>query len=76
MDENINKTILSDNELDAVSGGTEQRFVEHKVVRGDTLTRLASRYFTSIEAIMRYNPIITNRNLIKIGWVLLIPDNR
>lgn len=73
-----NKGVLSDEDLTAVSGGASKgkKYVRHTVVKGDTLGKLAAHYKTTIEAIMDLNPIITNRNLIRIGWELNIPDNR
>ena len=72
------KNVLSPEELENAAGGYDEYggYIRHTVVRGDTLSGLAQRYRTSIDAIMRLNPIITNRDLIKVGWVLLIPDNR
>ena len=46
--------------------------VIHKVVKGDTLYKLAKKYNTTIDKIMKDNPIIKNKNLIKIGWKLVI----
>ena len=45
----------------------------HTVAAGDTLTRLASQYGTSIEAIERENGISTY-SLIRVGQVLKIPE--
>ena len=74
MDEN---KMINEQELENVTGGgTTGSFVDYKVVVGDNLTRLAKRFKTTIEAIMYYNPIIKDRNFIRVGWVLLIPDNR
>lgn len=73
------KTVVNEEELNEVSGGIVMpggRVVQYTVVKGDTLGRLAQKYRTTIEVIMAMNPIIKNRNLIRIGWVLTIPDNR
>lgn len=67
---------LDDAALDAVDGGRGQRFAYYTVVHGDNLTRIAHYFKTSIQAIMDYNPIITDRNFIRTGWVLKVPDNR
>lgn len=45
----------------------------HPVVWGDTLTGIAWRYGTTVEAIMYANPSITNPNLIYAGQTLCIP---
>lgn len=47
--------------------------ITHTVVRGDTLSQLALTYHTTVDAIMKANPIIKNKNLILTGWVLTIP---
>ena len=70
------KAVLSEEELNAVAGGASYGYVRHTVERGDTLSGLAYYYRTTIGEIMRLNPIIQNPDLIKVGWVLLIPDNR
>ncbi len=78
MSEGIKEVKLE--ELENVSGGTSytvddfgRRYVVHKVVKGDTLGKLARKYRTTISACMAANPIIKNKNLIKIGWTLRIP---
>lgn len=47
----------------------------YKVVNGDTLTKIANRYDTSIETIIENNietyPTIT-KNYIKVGWILKV----
>ncbi len=48
----------------------------HTVVAGDTLRKLAIRYYGEMDAyrqILDANPVITNENLIRIGQVLQIP---
>ena len=72
------KKVLNDEELDNVDGGARSsgRIVNYTVIKGDTLEKLAHRFRTTINAILSLNPIITDRNLIRIGWVLRIPDNR
>lgn len=48
----------------------------HTVVAGDTLRKLAIRYYGDMDAyrqILDANPVISNENLIKIGQVLQIP---
>lgn len=47
---------------------------KHIVVYGDTLTSISKKYGVSIETIMKANPIIKDKNLIKVGWVLSIPS--
>ena len=67
---------LNDAELEGVDGGSGQRYAYYTVVHGDNLTRIAHYFKTSIDAIMNWNPIITDRNFIRTGWVLKVPDNR
>ena len=44
------------------------------VQRGDTLSRIAQRFGTTVTAIMQANPAIRNPNLIYVGQVLVIPS--
>ncbi|MCB0189799.1 MAG: LysM peptidoglycan-binding domain-containing protein, partial [Caldilineaceae bacterium] len=44
------------------------------VVYGDTLREIANRCNTTIAAIMAANPEITNRNLIRVGQLLTLPN--
>lgn len=44
----------------------------HTVVAGDTLTKLANTYSTTVDAIMALNPNIKNKNLIYIGQKIRI----
>lgn len=66
---------LNDFQLNEVCGGSGQRFVYHTVVHGDNLTRISHWYKTSIQVIMNLNPIITNPNFVRPGWVLKVPNN-
>lgn len=43
------------------------------VQRGDTLRRIASKFSTTVEAILRVNPQISNPNLIYVGQAISIP---
>lgn len=46
----------------------------HKVVKGDTLYKIAKQYGTTIDAIKNANPDkIKNVHVLSIGWVLKIP---
>lgn len=45
----------------------------YTIVKGDTLSKLAQRYGTTVNAIMAANPQITNPNLIAVGQVIKIP---
>lgn len=45
----------------------------HKVVSGETLSRIASRYSTSVDNLLRLNPFIQNADYIQVGWNLSVP---
>src|SRR5438067_7005541 len=47
-----------------------------RIKPGDTLSALAQRYGTSVDALMRANPQIKNKNLIYAGANLNIPGRR
>ncbi len=70
---------LNAEEMEDVSGGVygdgSVTLIEYTVVRGDTLGKLARRFNTSINSIMKLNPIIKNKNLIVTGWKLQIRVN-
>lgn len=55
------------------SGGSQTYYT---VQSGDTLSKIAIRYNTSVSSIVSLNPSITNRNLIFPGQRLLISDNQ
>lgn len=54
-----------------VTGGTAVRYT---VQAGDTLRKLATRFSTTVGAILAINPQITNPNLIFTGSQILIPS--
>ena len=78
MDAAINEEVL-----DEVNGGANTIEIDgvkilcrrHRVLQGETLSQLARDNNTTIKAIMKLNPIIKNKNDIRIGWVLRIPVN-
>ena len=51
---------------------TEPEAIYHVVVKGDNLSKIAKMYGTTAKAIQALNPIITNPNLIRVGWMLRI----
>lgn len=59
-------------ELEQVAGGGASAFFRYTVVRGDTLYRLAKRFGTTVDTLVRINGI-ENRNLIRVGQALKIP---
>lgn len=62
-------------ELEIVSGGANGgQYYLYTVKKGDTLSGLAKRFHTTVDAIYKLNSDkIKDKNLIKIGWKLLIP---
>ena len=47
----------------------------YSVKSGDSLSRIASQYGTSVQAIMGLNPSITNPNLIRVGQTINVPGS-
>lgn len=45
------------------------------VQKGDTLRNIASRWSTTVDAILKANPQITNQNVIYVGQAITIPAN-
>jgi len=45
----------------------------YTVKKGDTLSAIAKRYGTTVDALLKANPNIKNPNLIKVGQVIIIP---
>lgn len=52
---------------------TQQQYTTYTIKSGDTLTKIAREYGTTIEKILQANPYVTNRNLIYTGKTLQIP---
>ena len=53
---------------------TENNTIIYTVVKGDNLTKLAKRYNTTVDELVRLNNI-KNKNLIYVGQKLIIPNN-
>ena len=77
MSEDIKK--VSDEQMEyAVGAGANGPYwwdgnvMYYRVVFNDTLSEIAMRFGTSMYSIMGMNPIITNPDFIKEGWVLRI----
>ena len=76
---------LNMEEMETVSGGkvaaggmknkpeAKAGYTIHHITTTDTLWGLSRKYGTTIEAIMRANPSIKDRNLIRTGYWLYIP---
>jgi LysM repeat protein len=52
---------------------TEQQFETYTIKSGDTLSKIAKKYGTTVEKLMAANPYITNKNKIFAGKTLQIP---
>ena len=71
MEENV--VILTNDELELTEGGaTTQKYIRYTIIKGDTLGKLAKRYGTTVDELVRINHI-KNKNLIITGHTLLIP---
>ena len=74
--ENLNKvqtpapTPDTNNEQGATA---EQQYETYTIKRGDTLSRIARNYGTTVDKLMEANPYITNKNRIYAGKTLQIP---
>lgn len=51
----------------------QQQYETYLIKRGDTLSKIASKYGTTVDKIMQANPYIKNKNLIYAGKTLQIP---
>lgn len=51
----------------------EQQYETYTIKRGDTLSRIARNYGTTVDKLMEANPYITNKNRIYAGKTLQIP---
>ena len=70
------------NEMEAVTGGkggsptplTPTATLDvHRIQGGETLTRIAGRYKTTVNYLMDINPTITNKNDITAGYYIYVP---
>ena len=67
------KTILTDKELAGVAGGTgTDLYFFYTIAKGDTLDRIARRYNTTEDELVRINRI-ADPNLIKAGDRIKVP---
>ena len=69
----VNNTTVSDEELTNVSGGAYVGpCIVYTIQRGDTLSKIAARYGTTVAVLVELNNI-ANKNRIYAGHKLLIP---
>ena len=67
----MNKQML-DSELENVTGGVTSQEKFYTVMEGDSLSRIADRYNTSVVKLILLNPKIKNPNLIYPGQYIRI----
>ena len=71
MEDNV--VILTNDEIGLAEGGAAtQKYIRYTIVKGDTLSKLARIYNTTVDELVRINHI-PDRNLIITGHTLLIP---
>ena len=66
-----NKSPLAEKNLPNLKNG--EKYIEHKVVKGDTLYSLSKKYGTTVDAVVALNPEITDGQNIKIGHTYKFP---
>ena len=62
--DNERRIELNDEELGRVDGGAGTGALYYVIQKGDTLTRIANRFGTTIKKLMEMNPQITDPNKI------------
>lgn len=62
--------IMFENELENVTGGAASPDKYYTVKEGDSLSKIANRYNTSVAKLLLLNPKITNPHLIYPGDVI------
>lgn len=60
----------------SVKSSTKSNYIEHTVVKGDTLYSLARNYGTTVDEVLKLNPEITDGQSIKIGQSYKFPTNK
>ncbi len=65
---------VTEEELERAVGGVGNKYYLYTVKKGDNLTKIAARFRTTVDEICNLNrDKIKDRDLIQIGWKLLIP---
>jgi GH25 family lysozyme M1 (1,4-beta-N-acetylmuramidase)/phage tail protein X len=67
------RIIIPDPTPDPVQPDPVKPVITHKVTKTDTLSGIAFKYKTTVDAILAVNPQITNRNIIFEGQIIIIP---
>ena len=76
---------LNLNEMENVVGGAggsktplprKEGFEVYKILPGNTLTRIANKFHTTVDYLVSINPTITNRNDITAGRYMYVPKQK
>ncbi len=74
---------LNLNEMEAVTGGDggykyrpqeKKGYFIYQIEPGDNLTKIAKKFNTTVNKIMAANPSITDKNFIRSGFYIYIPQ--
>jgi nucleoid-associated protein YgaU len=60
------------NASDIASKATSTKVKTHKVVKGDTLSKIAKQYDTTVDILVKLNGI-KNKNLLSVGQIIKLP---
>ena len=81
--DNMNELNL--NEMEEISGGAggsktplppKAGFDVYKIQSGDNLTRIAKKFNTTVDYLFAINPDITNKNFIRAGYYMYVPQTK
>ena len=73
---------LNLNEMEAAAGGAggsaqplppKAGFMVYRIVGDDNLTKIAKKFNTTVDYLMKINPAITNKNFIRAGFYMYVP---
>ena len=67
----IKNNEMNQNELEKAAGGASGNYIVYTVVKGDSLSRIGTRYHVSVNDLARWNRI-ANPRLILVGQKLKI----
>lgn len=71
--QNLNKAATTQTPAQTQTQTQTQQYETYLIKSGDTLSKIAKRYGTTVEKLMAANPYITNKNRIYAGKTLQIP---
>ena len=79
--DNMNEMNL--NEMENIVGGNggsrtmlpeKEGFLVYKILPGENLTVIARKFNTTVDYLFAKNPTVTNRNFIRAGFYIYVPD--